>query len=54
MDRQQSFIVTPNAEREVEKTPLMSLAIGIVTPKIQTITGIREITKRLSSWADRI
>ncbi len=45
MDRQQGFIVTPNAEGEVEKTPLMSLAIGIVTPKIQTFADIREITE---------
>jgi hypothetical protein len=45
LDRQQGFIVTPNAEGEVEKTPLMSLAIGIVTPKIQTFTDIREITE---------
>jgi hypothetical protein len=41
--RQQGFIVTPNAEGEVEKTPLMSLAIGIVTSKIQAVTDIREI-----------
>jgi hypothetical protein len=45
LDRQQGFIVTPNAEGEVEKTPLISLAIGIVTPKIQTFTDIREITE---------
>ena len=45
MDRQQGFIVTPNAEGEVEKTPLMSLAIGIVTPKMQTFADIREITE---------
>ena len=45
LDRQQGFIVTPNAEGEVEKTPLMSLAIGIVKPKIQTFTDIREITE---------
>ena len=45
LDRQQGFIVTPNAEGEVEKTPLMSLAIGIVMPKIQTFTDIREITE---------
>lgn len=45
LDRQQGFIVTPNAEGEVEKTPLMSLAIGIVAPKIRTFTDIREITE---------
>jgi len=45
LDRQQGFIVTPNAKGEVEKTPLMSLAIGIVKPKIQTFTDIREITE---------
>jgi len=45
MDRQQGFIVTPNAEGEMEKTPLMTLAIGIVTPKMQTFADIREITE---------
>jgi hypothetical protein len=45
LDRQQGFIVTPNAEGEVEKTSLMSLAIGILTPKMQTFTDIREITE---------
>lgn len=45
LDRQQGFIVTPNAEGEVEKISLMSLAIGILTPKMQTFTDIREITE---------
>jgi len=45
LDRQQGFIVTPNAEWEVKKTSLMSLAIGILTPKMQTFTDNREITE---------
>jgi PleD family two-component response regulator len=45
MDRQQGFIMAPNAEGQMEKTPLMSFSIGIVTPKQQSFADIREITE---------
>jgi PleD family two-component response regulator len=45
MDRQQGFIMAANAENQMEKTPLMTFSIGIVTPKQQTFADIREITE---------
>ncbi len=45
MDRQQGFIMAANAEGQMEKTPLMTLSIGIVTPKQQSFADIREITE---------
>lgn len=45
MDRQQGFIMAANAEGQVEKTPLMSLSVGIVTPAQQGFADIREITE---------
>jgi PleD family two-component response regulator len=45
MDRQQGFILTPGADGQMEQTPLMSLAIGIVTPSQQPFADIREITE---------
>jgi PleD family two-component response regulator len=45
MDRQQGFIMAANAENQMEKTPLMTFSIGIVTPKQQSFADIREITE---------
>jgi len=45
MDRQQGYINTTNAEGQAEKTPLMTLSVGIVTPSQQTFADIREITE---------
>ncbi len=45
LDRQQGYIQAPNAEGKMEKVPLMTLAIGIVTPKMQSFADIREITE---------
>ena len=45
LDRQLGLILTPKAAGDVEKTTLMSLAIGIVTPKIRTFMDIRELTE---------
>jgi PleD family two-component response regulator len=45
MDRQQGFIMAANGEGPVEKTPLMTLSIGIVSPKQQSFADIREITE---------
>jgi PleD family two-component response regulator len=45
MDRQQGFIMAANEENQMEKTPLMTFSIGIVTPKEQSFADIREITE---------
>jgi diguanylate cyclase (GGDEF)-like protein len=45
IDRQQGFIMAANAEGQMEKTPLMSLSVGIVTPSQQAFADIREITE---------
>ena len=45
IERQQGFIMAANAEGQMEKTPLMTLSIGVVTPKQQTFADIREITE---------
>jgi PleD family two-component response regulator len=45
MDRQQGFIMAANPEGQMEKTPLMTFSIGIVTPKQQSFADIREITE---------
>jgi len=45
MDRQQGFIMAPNAEGQMEKFPLMTLAVGIVAPSQQAFADIREITE---------
>ncbi len=45
MDRQQGFIMAATPEGQVEKTPLMSLSVGIVTPSQQSFADIREITE---------
>jgi PleD family two-component response regulator len=45
MDRQQGFIMAANAEGQMEKTPLMTMAVGVVTPKMQSFADIREITE---------
>jgi PleD family two-component response regulator len=45
MDRQQGFILAPKAEGQPEKFPLMTLAVGIVSPSQQQFADIREITE---------
>jgi diguanylate cyclase (GGDEF)-like protein len=45
MDRQQGFVMAANAEGQEEKTPLMTLSIGVVTPSQQSFADIREITE---------
>jgi diguanylate cyclase (GGDEF)-like protein len=45
MDRQQGFIMASNAEGQMEKMPLMTLSVGIVTPAQQAFADIREITE---------
>jgi diguanylate cyclase (GGDEF)-like protein len=46
MDRQQGFIMVANADNQMEKIPLMTFSIGIVTPKKQSFADIREITEQ--------
>jgi diguanylate cyclase (GGDEF)-like protein len=45
MDRQQGYINATGPDGQVEKTPLMTLSVGIVTPRQQTFADIREITE---------
>jgi DNA-binding response OmpR family regulator len=45
MDRQQGYIMAPNPDGKLEQAPLMSLAIGIVTPTQHMFADIREITE---------
>jgi PleD family two-component response regulator len=45
MDRQQGYIMAANGDGQLEKTPLMGLAIGIVAPSQQPFSDIREITE---------
>jgi len=45
LDRQQGYILSANAEGQSEKVPLMSLAIGSVSPAEYDFADIREITE---------
>jgi diguanylate cyclase (GGDEF)-like protein len=45
IDRQQGFMQKPKVEGGVEKVPFMTLAIGVVSPSLQTFADIREITE---------
>jgi GGDEF domain-containing protein len=45
MDRQQGFILAPKAEGQTEKFPLMTLAVGTVSPSQHQFADIREITE---------
>lgn len=45
MDRQQGHILAPNSDGGVEKVPLMTLAIGVVSPSEYSFADIREITE---------
>ncbi len=45
IDRQQGFILASTPEGQQEKAPLMSLSVGIVTPRQQVFADIREITE---------
>jgi PleD family two-component response regulator len=44
MDRQQGYIIVPRSEGQ-EKAALMTLSIGVVSPKLQSFADIREITE---------
>ncbi len=45
MDRQQGFILAPDDAGKIQQTPLMTMAIGIVSPTTHMFADIREITE---------
>lgn len=45
MDRQQGFILAKNEKGEQIKYPLMTISIGVVSPKTHQFSDIREITE---------
>jgi DNA-binding response OmpR family regulator len=45
MDREQGFIMAPGANGGMQKVPLMTLAIGMVSPSSHEFSDIREITE---------
>jgi len=45
MDRQQGFILAKNEKGEKIKYPLMTISIGVVSPKTHQFSDIREITE---------
>ncbi len=45
MDREQGFIQVTNAEGGMDKSPLMTISAGVVSPKSHRFADIREITE---------
>lgn len=45
MDRQQGYIMAPDETGKLNQTPLMTLAVGIVSPVTHSFSDIREITE---------
>jgi GGDEF domain-containing protein len=45
MDREQGYIVSVGSSGQQEKTPLMTLAVGDVSPSQYEFADIREITE---------
>ena len=45
MDRQQGYIMAPYVTGKLEKTPLMTVSVGIVSPQTHFFSDIREITE---------
>jgi hypothetical protein len=45
MDREQGYITTTGEGGQIGKTPLMSLATGVVSPSQYEFADIREITE---------
>ncbi|PWH15992.1 MAG: diguanylate cyclase [Anaerolineae bacterium] len=45
IDRQQGFILAPGPDGQMEQFPLMTLAIGLVSPSQTSFADIREITE---------
>ncbi|MEW5940989.1 MAG: response regulator, partial [Chloroflexota bacterium] len=53
MDRQQGHILAPKSDGGATPVPFMTLAVGIVSPKLQSFADIREITE-LAAEARRL
>lgn len=45
IDRQQGYILTTDQDGQAQKTPLMTLSIGMVSPSTHDFADIREITE---------
>lgn len=45
IDRQHGYILANNSEGQAEKAPLMTLAVGVVSPSQYAFADIREITE---------
>ena len=45
MDRQQGYILAPDENGKIQQTPLMTLAVGLVSPTTHMFADIREITE---------
>jgi DNA-binding response OmpR family regulator len=45
IDRQQGFIMAPSESGQMTQTPLMTMAIGVVSPSTHSFADIREITE---------
>ncbi len=45
IDRQQGYIVAPDEAGKMQQAPLMTMAIGIVSPRTHFFSDIREITE---------
>lgn len=45
MDRQQGYILAPDENGKIQQTPLMSMAVGMVSPSTHVFADIREITE---------
>ncbi len=45
MDREQGYIVSAGSDGKEQRTPLMSLSVGIVSPSQYEFADIREITE---------
>ena len=53
LDREQGYIVAVGADGQLQQTPLMTLAIGVVSPSEHEFADIREITE-LAAEARRL
>ena len=45
MDRQQGYILAPDESGKAEQAPLMTLAVGMISPSTHVFSDIREITE---------
>ncbi len=45
MDRQQGYILAPDETGKIQQTPLMTMALGTVSPSTHVFSDIREITE---------